>query len=270
MGSDKGSREQAIETDNKLTGKGQDFIKKIFRIRFEENAMKTVNKRDGLYGILFFFYYMVMVYLYGMLLYHTDIYRNLSASFNSRTFFRFLFYLPYTVVSILPIFIILLFRRQGVGTIGIKKDKIGKSILLGIIGSIPFAAMNVTGQIQSGKSLNPNPSDWLWTFLYFLICIAFAEETVFRGFLQTRIYGLVKNKWAGILLAGALFTLIHVPFQMVQANMSIIDFVRYDMQHLITTWFIHIYLVYLYTRDNSIIAPTIAHAIMDFSYEIFI
>jgi membrane protease YdiL (CAAX protease family) len=245
-------------------------VKKAFQIRFEEDVLKSIDKRDGFYSLIVYVYYMVMIFLYAMLLFKTDLYDNLSGYFSSKTFFRFLFYIPDTVVNLLPVFLILLFRRQSIRTIGMKKKHIGKSILIGVVGSIPFSIMNMIGPISSGKSLNPNPMDWLWSFLYFLICIAFAEEVVFRGFLQTRIFGLIKNKWAGIVIVGILFALMHVPFQMVKANMTPINFLLYDLRHLITTAVIHIYLAYLYTRDNNILAPTIAHAITNFSYEIFI
>lgn len=245
-------------------------MKKASQIFFEEDVIKTADKKDGVFSILFFAYYMIIIFLFGMLVFKTNIYQSLSVYFSSKTFFRFIFYIPNVIVSLLPIFLILIFRRQSLDTIGLKKTKSWKSILLGIIGSIPFSVMNAMGPIRSGKTLNPNITDWIWIFLYYLVCIAFVEEVVFRGYLQTRIFGLIKNKWIGIVLVGIMFSLMHVPFQMIRANMSFVDFILYDMQHLITTMIIHIYLVYLYTRDNNIIAPTIAHAIMNFSYEIFI
>jgi membrane protease YdiL (CAAX protease family) len=244
-------------------------VKKIFQIRFDD-AVKTIDKKDGLYSLAFFVYYMVMIFLFGMLLFKTDIYKNLSGYFSDKHFFRFLFYIPDAIINILPVFIILLLRKQSISTIGIKKKDIGKSILIGMIGSIPFSLMNVIGPISNGKTLNPNPMDWVWNFLYFLICIAFVEEVAFRGFLQTRLFGLIKNKWVSIIVVGVMFALMHVPFQMVQANMTAIEFIVYDLQHLMMTMITHIYLVYLYTRDNNILAPTIAHAIMNFSYVIFI
>lgn len=245
------------------------ILKQIFRVNFEEEANKQL-KRDGVYSIIYYVYYMIMILLFGLLLTKTQIYHDLGRNFSSRSLFKFLFYIPFTLVNILPIFLILKFRRQSLRSVGIKTDKILKSIIIGVIGSIPFLILNVIGPISSGKTINPNVFDWIWTFLYFFICIAFAEELMFRGFLQTRIQGLIKNKWIGIITVGILFGLMHVPFQMIKANMSLLEFLQFDMGHLITTCFIHVYLVYLYTRDNNILAPTIAHAIMNFGYAIFL
>ena len=213
---------------------------------------------------------MIILLLFGLLISNTEIYINLESHFSSGAFFRFLFYIPYTLMIILPIFMMLKFQNQSIRTVGIKTDKVLKSIFIGVIGSIPFAILNMIGPISSGKVINPNILDGLWTFLYFLICIAFTEELVFRGFLQTRIQKIIKNKWIGIIVVGIFVGLMHVPFQMIMANMSFVDFLVHDMWHLITTSLIHIYLVFLYTRDNNILAPTIAHAIMNFSYAVFI
>lgn len=225
---------------------------------------------DGVYSIIYFLYYMVMIFLFGLLQFRTQTDEILRSYFSSGTFFRLIFYIPFVIISVLPIFLILKIRKQSLKSIGIRTDKILKSIIIGVIGSIPFAVLNMIGPISSGKTINPNIFDGLWTFLYFLICIAFAEELVFRGFIQTRIQGLIKNKWISIIVVGILFGLMHVPFQMIKANMPLVEFLLYDMQHLITTCIIHVYLVYLYTRDNNIIAPTIAHAIMNFAYAIFV
>lgn len=245
-------------------------IKKVFTVRFDEEVKKSIDKKDGIYSIIYYVYYMIMILLFGLFIFDTQIYDNFGKYFDNKAFFRFLFYIPLSIVTLLPIFIILNFRQQSIKSVGIKNEKVMKSILIGIIGSIPFSILNIIGPISSGKTLNPNILDNLWTFLYFLICIAFTEELVFRGFLQTRIQGLIKNKWISIFVVGIMFGLMHVPFQMIRANMSLMDFVLYDLSHLLTTCLIHIYLVYLYTRDNNIIAPTIAHAIINFSYAIFV
>ncbi len=245
-------------------------LKQLFTVNFDEEVKESIGKRDGVYSLIYFVYYMIVIFLFGLLIFKTKIYEGLGSHFSSRTFYRFLFYIPDTAINIFPIFLILKLRKQSLRSIGIKSENIVKSIIIGIIGSIPFSIPNIVGAISSGKTINPNIADGFWTFLYFLICIAFAEELVFRGFLQTRLQGLIKSKWLSIIVVGILFGLMHIPFQMIKANMSLLDFLKYDLRHLITTCFIHIYFVYLYTRHNNILAPTIAHTIMNFSFDIFV
>jgi len=244
--------------------------KRFYQVNFDEETKETFTKRDGVYSLIYFAFYMILIFLFGLLVFKTRIYKDLGAYFSDGAFFRLIFYIPYVIVSLLPIFLILKLRGQSLRSVGIKREHAGKSILIGLVGSIPFSIMNAIGPIHSGKTINPDFWENLWTFLYFLLCIAFAEELVFRAFLQTRIQGLIKNKWASIIIVGMLFGLMHIPFQMIRANMPLMDFILYDLSHLITTCLIHIYFVYLYTRHNNIIAPTLAHALMDFSYDIFI
>ncbi len=231
---------------------------------------KKISHIDAIISILYYIYYMIAIYMFGLVIFKTLIYIDLSIYFDNQRFFRFLFYIPHTIIILLPIFIILKLRKQSITTIGIRRGKILKSIFVGLIGSIPLAALGTIGPILNGKVLNINIWDNIWTFLYYLICISFTEELAFRGFLLSRIQELIKTKWISIIVVGIMFGLIHVPFQMIKEKMSIIDFILYDLSHLIITCIMHIYLVFLYNRDKNIIAPTIAHAIMNFSAALFI
>lgn len=81
---------------------------------------------------------------------------------------------------------------------------------------------------------------------------------------------VVKGKWLSIIIVGIMFGLIHIPFQMFRSNMPLTQFIVNDSVHLITTCVIHIYLVYLYTRDNNILSSTVAHTLINFIPSIFI
>jgi len=236
----------------------------------ELETKESADKKDGIYIIIYYVYCMIVLWLFGLLAFKTQIYYNLEKYFISKKLLMFLFFMPAAIIQVLPTFIILYFKKESIRSIGIKKDKILRSTLIGIIASIPLVILAIIGPISTGKTLNLNLVDNLWAFLYYLICIALTEEIIFRGYLQTRIQGLIKDKWESIILVGIMFGLMHVPFQMIQDDMSLIDFLRYDFGHLISTSLLHIYFVYLYTRDNNIIAPTVAHAIINFIPNIFV
>lgn len=245
-------------------------VVKLSGLSFDQEIKNKISENDGIHSIIYYLYYLLILFLFGLLIMNTQITQILGKNFTSGSLFRFIFYIPISIISVLPIFIILKFRNQGLTSVGIKKDNIFENIIIGIIGAIPISILNIIGAISEGKILNPNIFDWIWTFLYFLICIAFVEELIFRGYMQTRIQNLIKNKWTSIIMVGVLFGLMHVPFQMLMANMGPIEFLINDIGHLINTTILHIYFVYLYTRDNNILAPTIAHAIINFSYNIFV
>jgi len=257
--------------------RGNNFVRgyKMNRhiITVEENLSKTheqMDRKDAICGIIFYVFYMAIVYLLGLLMFRTNIYVNLGRYFKSKSLFRLIFYIPNGLISILPIFIILRLKKQSIASIGIKKEKIPKSIVLGVVGSMPFLLSNMAGAISSGMKLNPSIADNLWNLLYYLVCISLVEELVFRGFLNTRVRGLIKAGWINNIVVGIMFAILHIPFQMVKANMTPLNFILHDFPHLISTLLIHIYFVFLYTRDNNIIAPTIAHTIINFSYDIFV
>jgi len=244
--------------------KGDINLEKIFKIEFTEDIRRFMDRKDGILSIIFYIYHMAITALFGMLVFKSEI-PNIGESY-----FQFQFYMLSSITIIVPIFIILKVRGQKLNSVGIKKEKIMKSIFLGVIGSIPFSILNIIEPISSGKVLNTNITEVLWIFLNLLIHISLVEELVYRGFIQTRIQGLIRNKWLNIMVVGIMFGLMHIPFQMMVANMTVIDFIVYDLVHLIITTLMHIYLVYLYTRYDNILAPVIAHAIINFSYSIFI
>jgi membrane protease YdiL (CAAX protease family) len=243
---------------------------KIFKIDFDE-CVKDFGFKDGIISIVFYFYEMLIIYLFGVLMFKTSIYKNLESYFNvsNGQFYKFIFYIPVMILEIAPIFILLKIRRQNIKSVGIKKEKALKSILLGIIFSIPLVSLPIINAINQGKKVLSLTS-LIWLFLYFLIEIAFVEELSFRGFIQTRIQGVIKIKWLGIVVVGIMFGLMHIPYQMIKANMSLSEFLVRDSGHLITTVVIHIYLVYLYTRNNDIISTSAAHTLMDFIPSMFI
>lgn len=246
------------------------YFKKIFKIEFSLTTMESLKKKDGIISLIYFAYYMIYLLAFGLIVFNTSIYSDIGKLFSNNTLTRFIFYLPFTVISILPILIILKLRKQKLVSIGLTSCNTYKSVLIGIIGAIPFSLLNISGPIQAGRNINTNLFELIFTFLYFLICIAFVEELVFRGFIQTRILKLIKVKWISIIVVGLLFSISHIPFQMMRMNMNLIEFLIYDLRHLITTCIIHIYLVYLYTRYNNLTAVIITHTLMDFSYAIFI
>ena len=223
-----------------------------------------INKLDGVLALIYYMYYSFFIYVFGLVIFKTEFFKKFTIYFTNEHLYKLIIYIPVSLLSISPIFIILWYRKQNLDTIGIKFNRLFQSLLIGFIGSLPFILPSIIGLFNQNKQLLYNFTDTVWIFMYFFICIAFTEEIAFRGFIQTRIEGIIKNKWVSILFVGIMFGLMHIPFQMIQANMSFIEFVSYDKYHLIITALIHIYLVYLYTRNNNILSSTITHTLIDF------
>ncbi len=243
-------------------------LKDYFQIQFDNESILKINRNDGIVSILYYIYYLSFIYLFG--LFYIKMKPYIYTSGFSKEFTAFVYYIPVPILTLLPLAFILKFRKQSFASIGIKKDKILRSLILGFTYSLPVSVPFFIYSLYQGSRLNLNIFDLFWLFLYYFICIAFVEEVIFRGYIQTRIQTIIKNKWLSIYTVGLMFAFMHVPFQMLIANMSFIQFLLNDYIHLIITGLYHIYFVYIYTRENHILAPTLTHAVINFTPHLFV
>lgn len=227
----------------------------IFKVQFDD-SVKEYNKVDGILAIAYFFYMIVSTALLGFFLSWS---KTIAIS-------KILLNIPIVLIEAGPVFIILKCRKQSLKSVGLKKEKILKCILLGVLFAVPPTLWNMSS-LKFGNLLNL--PDALLSFVYCFFEIAFVEEIIFRGFIQTRIQGLIRSKWFSIILVGLMFSLMHIPFYMVKTNTTFVNFFLSDIRHLTLVFVIHIYLVYLYTRDNNILATTVTHTLMDFIPDLF-
>ncbi|MDU2491743.1 MAG: CPBP family intramembrane glutamic endopeptidase [Clostridium celatum] len=101
----------------------------------------------------------------------------------------------------------------------------------------------------------------IWNFLYMLIEIALVEEIIFRGFLQQRLKGLIKNKYVNLLVVAFVFGSIHIPFILAQSNLTFFQVFILVIPKMI----MHIYFVGIYKAgNNSVLSATIAHGVNNF------
>lgn len=235
--------------------------KELFKIEFDKEDIQDMKQIDGVIAILYFCYTIILIICFSLIMFKTDIYINLAKNFTKMEMFRFIFYIPITVLSILPAMLITYYRKQRFSSLGIRRTKIIKSILLGILFSLPALIPSIIHGVSNNYSLRSIES-LAWDFLFYMICIGLVEEIIFRSFIQTRIMGIINNKWMSIFFVGFLFAVIHLPFQMMKPDPS--------YPSLIFLTLMHVYFVYLYTRDNNIIGPVVAHTIFNFSGYLFI
>lgn len=226
--------------------------------------------KDGIISIAYYFYNIIINYLFGLLCFKTTVYSDLMQFFNihNEVFYRFIFFIPICVAQIMPIFIWIKIRNQGLKSIGIRKDKILKSIVLGILFAIPFITLPIIRALNQNMHIMSS-NQLLWSFLYYLLVIGFVEELIFRAFIQTRIQGLIKIKWISILVVAIMCSSMHIPFQMLKSNIPLNEFIPMYFISLIYQSFMHIYLLYLYKKDNDIISVSTTHLLLNFIPSIF-
>ena len=114
-----------------------------------------------------------------------------------------------TSLVIVPLFALILLRKQNISSIGIHKKNLWPAIRIGIIFCALILLMNVFIPMFLG--------DWtLHSFgnimrMFFLtLFVVFMEDTLFSGYIQTRIYGLINNDIVAVLLGAFMFAFSHV------------------------------------------------------------
>lgn len=170
----------------------------------------------------------------------------------------------FSLVSIGLVFLFCLIRKQKLTTVGFSKSKAIRSFLMGIILILIIFILWGIRPIISGLSIKEDITLITMKIIYYLIFIAFMEELVFRGYIGTRLYGFFKNKSLSIAVVGIMFTLSHIPFQIMVSQMSLLEFISVNFSNLLNNFIHHLIRQWLYSKYNSIIAPTFLHFIENF------
>lgn len=224
-------------------------------------------KNDGVYAVLIFFYIIALSYLFGLFVYKSNMNKELVRFFPNKQMYKFLIQLPVTVLELAPIFFILHLKNQPLKSIGINAKRLLRQIILGILFSVPLILIKIP--IGTNTLNHYSVFEYIWIFLYQFALIALVEEILFRGFIQTRMHGIIKNKIFSVIIVGIIFGIAHIPFQLIVYTGSIGDFLIQSSISIVFRASIHIYFNYIYERDNNILAPTITHAINNILVVIF-
>ena len=120
-----------------------------------------------------------------------------------------------TVVAlpmVIPCFVIVLARKEKLSSIGIHKQHLWAALRLGLLFSA-FAILLtyrgfLPGLLQGGQLQSFS------MIMFWLLCTAILaawEDVVFSGYVQTRLYGLVKQDILAVLIGALLFAVMHLP-----------------------------------------------------------
>jgi membrane protease YdiL (CAAX protease family) len=169
------------------------------------------------------------------------------------------------------VFIALRIRKQRLSTAGFNLSRLKRSLMVGAVtGVILSLCANIIPTLLSGGQWAGFDST-LWNFFYMLVIIAFVEELVFRGYIQTRLYGVIKSDIAAVTIGGFLFMGMHIPFQMFnRSDGNLIEFFEANYLWLLTTFVVHLLFNFLYRRYNSMISPTVCHFLVNFGSTLFV
>jgi membrane protease YdiL (CAAX protease family) len=206
-----------------------------------KEMVSQYTKVDGILAIMLYIVLMLIYYLAGIIYVRKQLYIGV----------------PVNIFIILLCIVLVLLRKQKLASIGFTLKNIGKALLTGIILGLVFSFfMNVLPNIHAGgKIISLNQA--LYNVFYYFIIISLSEEVVFRGYIQTRMYSLIKHDLLAVLVTGFLFYTMHIPFQMLVNGMHL------DLMDLYVKIAMHFLMNYLYRKYNSLAGATVFHGLLD-------
>jgi len=166
----------------------------IYNARYKAEAAKY-KKKDGIIALCFFAYLFIVSFIYGM-------YSIPIATFHGVAI--------YALVNIAPLIIIVHAKKEGLSSIGIHKKHFLAALCLGLVFSVVALMIYrglLPGFIQGGQL---ESIGIILTGLYMGIILATWEDIAFAGYIQTRLYGLIKHDILAVLVGALLFALIHI------------------------------------------------------------
>ncbi len=164
------------------------------------------------------------------------------------------------------VLLFLVIKKQGGETVGLKKGNIKLSLIMGIVLAIILFFCNCLSDIIFEGQVFVSFKTILIYIIYFFT-VGLCEEVIFRGYILTRLYGMVRNVFIDILLSGVFFVLMHFPFRMIAYNMSFFELVS-NVPYMIDLFVTSLVLSFIRVKSDSLYGAIIPHWISDLSYSI--
>lgn len=228
---------------------------KIFSIppSYKEKIAK-IEKIDAILALIIIFAYFVAMAILGLIANKVSYWQITFIGAVTNLFF-----------SIAVLFILKL-KKQSISLIGLKGGNIKLSLILGgVLSAILFfcnCLSNIWFQNQKFIAILD-----ILIFLAYFFTVAFAEEVLFRGFLQTTLYAFTKNIALDVLISGILFVLMHFPFRMVAYNKSFFDLL-FDYSYMLNLFITHLILSFIKIKSDNLLGSILPHWVSNFAYNI--
>jgi len=211
--------------------------------------LKSFTVSDSIVALLYYVLILAVYYLMGLALSRTGKYYGYAVNI---------------ILMLIPIFIC---RR--LSSLGISKRNLKKSLIVsGLIGLLFLLSMTIIPGIIMKAEFLP-VGNILNNIFYYLIIIALSEEISFRGYIQPRLYPLVKNECLMIIIGGILFVFMHYPFQMSMRGMSFLEYWPQFISAAPFQFLWHLAFSELYRLFGNIFGSTLLHGLVDLSTGIF-
>ncbi len=212
--------------------------------------LKSYTIKDFVIALCYYAFTMIALFVIGKIHYSTGNYLG-------------------NLLALISIVIVLLLSRKNFSKCGISKRGLVSGVVVGLVMGIIFIlSYTIIPGIMAKAEFLPG-REIAYNIFYYFIIIAFEEEISFRGFIQPRLYAVLKKEWIVILVGGILFVLMHYPFQMAARGMTIAEYFPMFISGAPIQLMWHYVFSWLYRRFGNIFGGTILHGFIDMSMGIF-
>ena len=172
-------------------------------------------------------------------------------------------------VNLILMLIPVLLCRGRMASIGLSPRNLRPALVAsGLIGGVFLLAYTIIPGIVRGAKLLPLKTIAYNVFYYFVV-IGLSEEISFRGFIQPRLYPLLKREWLVVLVGGVLFVGMHYPFQMAARNMTFGEYWPLFISNAPMQLLWHLAFTWLYRRYGNLYGSAVLHGCVDMCSGIF-
>lgn len=211
------------------------------------NNLRYYNKGDGLKAIVVYAFMMISGCLQGWL-YTT----NVSVAILN------LSQICIPLIGIVIFMVYFAISKEKIYTIGLNLENIKQSAVLGIIGGVLLLSLQTLFLcMMNGSGVSvilPAGINWI-----IFPVAAFEEEIIFRGYMQTRLLGLIKKQWLTGVFNALFFLSIHYPVKWVVSGR--ISFFDLSVVYVISLLALHYFCDLVYKKTNCIWGAVILHTI---------
>lgn len=214
-------------------------------VQYKSNLRKY-EKKDGMKALVTYCLIMCSAFFQGWL-YTT----------NANVFVLNLSQILIPLVLIAVFFCFFYCSKENIRSIGINSDNIKNSIVFGLTGGFVLLAIQTALYIIQGKSvsfINPTLLNWV-IFLF----AAFEEEILFRGYIQTRLFGLINGQWIVSIINSVLFLSIHYPVRWIVSGAIFIN--ALSAVYIVSLLVLHFFCDAVYKRTNCLWGAFLLHVI---------
>lgn len=161
---------------------------------------------------------------------------------------------------------VVVIRKQGAWGLGLGRVQLWASLRAGVVvAGIVIAVAFFIGLVRR-LALPDVRAEWFtWGIPYYLLVIGLNEELLWRGFVTPRLSSLWRRRWVGVAVSGVLFGLSHIPFHWMNSGLGLGEFLTSSYWMVLIPMLWHLPLWWLYSRWNSLLAPTLLHFAMNWS-----